>query len=160
LITGCSPNGLGAAAATSIAAHDPNLIVLAGRSRSKVQLTETALKAQFPAVNTRVLELDLACFASVRKAAGEVNHYSEVLDVLINNAAVMATPFTKTVDGIESNFGTNHLGPFLFTNLLLERMLGSGRTPRIVNVSSSAYGLGAIRYQDVNFEVLLFLNHF
>jgi NAD(P)-dependent dehydrogenase (short-subunit alcohol dehydrogenase family) len=155
LITGCSPNGLGASAAGSIAAHNPNLLVLAGRSRSKIELTQAALKARFPAVNSTVLELDLASFASVRKAADELNTYSERLDVLINNAAIMATPFTKTADRFESNFGTNHLGPFLFTNLILERMLQDGRTPRIVNVTSSAYRLGAIRYDDVNFEVLL-----
>jgi hypothetical protein len=160
LITGCSPDGLGASAATSIAAHNPNLLILAGRSRPKIELTEAALKARFPAVNTKILELDLASFASVRKAADEVNSYNEVLNVLINNAAIMGTPFTKTVDGIESNFATNHLGPFLFTNLLLERMLQSGKTLRIVNISSSAYRLGAIRYEDVNFEVFLFLDHF
>jgi NAD(P)-dependent dehydrogenase (short-subunit alcohol dehydrogenase family) len=154
LITGASLDGLGAAAATAIAAHNPNLVVLAGRSLSKVKLTEQALKTQFPDINIRGLELDLAVFASVRKAADEVNSYNEILDVLINNAGIMAPSFTKTVDGFESNFGTNHLGPFLFTNILLDRMLQGGRTPRVVNLSSSAYGLGAIRYDDVNFEVL------
>jgi short-subunit dehydrogenase len=75
---------LGAAAASSIAAHSPNLLVLAGRSPSKVKLTEMALKSKFPGINTKVLELDLTSLMSVRKAANEVNSYNEILDVLIN----------------------------------------------------------------------------
>ncbi|EFW98727.1 short chain dehydrogenase reductase [Grosmannia clavigera kw1407] len=152
LITGCSPNGLGSESARAIAAHDPQLLILAGRSRAKLEQTEAALKQQSPRASVRLLELDLASLASVRQAADVVNQYSEHIDVLINNAGIMATPFSKTVDGLESQFGTNHIGHFLFTNLILPKILAAGEGARIVNVSSLGHLLGPVRYDDSNFE--------
>jgi NAD(P)-dependent dehydrogenase (short-subunit alcohol dehydrogenase family) len=99
--------------------------------------------------------LDLASLASVRKAAAQVNSYMETVDVLINNAATMAGPYEKTENGFESQFATNHLGHFLFTNLLMEKMVRRGA--RVINVTSNGYGFGGIRFEDPNFEVDLSL---
>ena len=74
------------------------------------------------------------------------------IDILINNAAIMACPFAKTADGIESQFGTNHIGHFLLTNLIMERLI-AGRGTRIVNVSSSGHRMSDVELDDWNFEV-------
>lgn len=154
LITGCSPNGLGAEAARTIALQNPALIILAGRSISKCLETAKTIELQSPDVKTRLLEIDLSSQDSVRKAAVEVNSYFEIIDVLINNAAVMALPhFTTTVDGLENQFGTNHIGHFLFTNLIIPKILASGKGARIVNISSLGYLHGPVSFDDYNFKV-------
>jgi NAD(P)-dependent dehydrogenase (short-subunit alcohol dehydrogenase family) len=153
LITGCSPNSLGAETARAIATQNPALLILAGRNKASTEETIKNIKEEIPDVQMRLLMLDLASLASVREAAAEVNSYAETIDVLINNAATMAGPFEKTEDGIESQFATNHLGHFLFTNLLLEKMVRKGKGPRIINVTSNGYGFGGIRFEDPNFEV-------
>ncbi|TFK78017.1 NAD(P)-binding protein, partial [Polyporus arcularius HHB13444] len=73
------------------------------------------------------------------------------IDVLVNNAGIMATPYGKTVDGIESQFGTNHIGHFLFTNLIIPKLLES-KQGRVVNVSSNGHRLSDIRWDDFNFQ--------
>jgi NAD(P)-dependent dehydrogenase (short-subunit alcohol dehydrogenase family) len=151
LITGCSPKGLGATAAMAMASHKPALIILAGRTRSLIEETEKSILAQTPDVNIRLLIFDLASLKSVREAAVEVNKYPANIDVLINNAGIMATPLEKTVDGFESQFGVNHLGHFLFTMLILGKIPRGGR---IVNVSSAGYAFGGVRFDDPNFEVM------
>ncbi|TFK86693.1 NAD(P)-binding protein, partial [Polyporus arcularius HHB13444] len=87
-----------------------------------------------------------------RKAAAEVLSWPEPIDVLVNNAGIMATPYGKTVDGIESQFGTNHIGHFLFTNLIMPKLLESKQGPRVVNVSSNGHRLSDIRWDDFNFQ--------
>jgi NAD(P)-dependent dehydrogenase (short-subunit alcohol dehydrogenase family) len=100
--------------------------------------------------------MDLDSLASVRKAAAEVASWEDVaIDVLINNAAVMAAPYSTTKDGFESQFGVGHLGHFLFTCLLLKaNKIKSGG--RIVNVSSAGHRLGPVRFDDPGFTVCLF----
>ncbi|KAH6675043.1 short-chain dehydrogenase [Halenospora varia] len=150
LITGSSPNGLGVAAAIAIAAHKPALLILAGRTRSLIEEAEKAILAKSPSVKTRILLFDLASLKSVREGAAEVNKYPEQIDVLINNAGIMAIPsLQKTIDGFESTLGVNHLGHFLFTKLIMGKISRGGR---IVNISSSAYELGPFRFEDPNFE--------
>ena len=111
------------------------------------------LKTLVPSTPTRLLQLDLQSQKQIRKAAAEVSAYDEVVDVLINNAAIMVHDYAATEDGIESQFGTNHIGHFLFTNLLLPKMLSAGKKLRIVNVSSRGHRLSGIRWDDVNFQV-------
>jgi NAD(P)-dependent dehydrogenase (short-subunit alcohol dehydrogenase family) len=152
LITGPSPNSLGAETARAIATQNPALIILAGRNKASIEETEQEIKAQIPNVQTRLLTLDLASLSSVRKAAEEINSYAERVDVLINNAATMAGPYEKTEDGFESQFQVNHLGHFLLTNLLLKKMM-TRKGARIINVTSNGYGFGGIRFEDPNFEV-------
>ncbi|KFY36431.1 hypothetical protein V495_07905 [Pseudogymnoascus sp. VKM F-4514 (FW-929)] len=153
LITGCSPDGLGAEAARVIALHKVALIVLAGRSVSKCEETARTIKLQSPDVSTRILQIDLASQASVRRAAAEVNSYDESIDILVNNAAVMAIPtLTKTIDGIECQLGTNYIGPFLFTNLIMPKILAGEKGAKIVNVSSKGYLHSPVDLNDPNFE--------
>ncbi|MCW3065706.1 MAG: oxidoreductase, partial [Solirubrobacterales bacterium] len=93
---------------------------------------------------TEVRRLDLASLASVREfAAG----WDGGLDLLINNAGVMVPPLTRTADGFELQFGTNHLGHFALTNLLLEHITG-----RVVTVSSTGHRIGEIDFDDLNWE--------
>lgn len=133
LITGPSPDGIGAETAYCLAKAEPRLLILAGRSQEKIQPVIDRVKADN--VRTEFLQLDLSSQASVRAAAAELKDRNIKIDVLINNAAVMACPYTLTDDGLEMQFATNHLGPFLFTNLLLSNNLIN---ERIVNVNSSA----------------------
>ena len=93
---------------------------------------------------TEVRPLDLADLGSVRAFAGS---WDGDLDVLVNNAGVMAVPEGRTADGFETQFGTNHLGHFALTNLLLERV-----TDRVVTVSSTAHRMGRIRFDDPNWQ--------
>lgn len=151
LITGCSPSSLGLATALAVASQNPGLLILAGRSESKVIEAEKQLKSEIPGVNTRLLIFDLADLGSVRRAAAEVNSYEETLDVLINNAGVMACPCEKTADGFETQLAANHLGPFLFTNLLLSKSLKNSGL-RIVNVTSGAYKLNGVNWENPNPE--------
>ncbi|TFK78018.1 NAD(P)-binding protein, partial [Polyporus arcularius HHB13444] len=93
LVTGVTPGGLGAHFAQVVAAHQPKLLILAGRSGPKVAETARALEAAYPGVATRTLELDLGSQAQIRKAAAEVLSWPEPIDVLVNNAGIMATPY-------------------------------------------------------------------
>lgn len=153
LTTGVSPNGLGAHFVETIAKHKPRLLILAGRNPSKVQTTADKISSD-PAsagVETRILILDLASQAQIREAAKIVLAYPESIDVLVNSAGVMAGPYRKTKDGIEMQFGANHIGHFLFTNLIMPRLLAS-KSPRIINVSSQGHRLGPVRFDDWNFQ--------
>ncbi|TEA17168.1 Short-chain dehydrogenase TIC 32 [Colletotrichum sidae] len=154
LVTGASPNGLGAVFAETIAAAAPALIILAGRNASKVRETADKITTAHPSVAIKTLQLDLGSFKHVREAAETVNGsgWDDVpqIDVLVNNAGIMAVPYAKTEDGIESQFATNHLGHFLFTNLIIKKVLAAS-APRIVNLSSVGHRLGHIRWTDYNF---------
>ena len=97
------------------------------------------------------LKLDLASLASVRQAAEEYLQKWPRLDILINNAGVMATPFSATSDGFEMQFGTNHLGHFLFTSLLLPALLKAAPA-RVVMVTSGAHGGSDIHWDDIQYH--------
>ncbi|KAK9249985.1 short-chain dehydrogenase/reductase SDR [Lipomyces tetrasporus] len=123
LTTGPSPASIGATFVEMIARARPALLILAGRSTAKIKQTADKIVAAFPQVPVRLLQLDLASLTSVREAAAAVNSWDDVayIDVLVNNAGIMATGFALTQDGYESQFATNHLGHFLFTNLLMDK---------------------------------------
>ncbi|SPQ21518.1 62301270-55c5-4407-afb5-566ff77864e0 [Thermothielavioides terrestris] len=153
LTTGVSPGGLGAFFVEAIAAANPGLLIVAGRNLDKVQQTVDNLAKSHPGVKTRPLRLDLISLAAVREAAAEVNAWDDVpfIDVLVNNAGVMATPYALSPDGVESQFAINHLGHFLFTNLIMGKLLAASK-PRVVNVSSDGHRLSPIRFDDLNFH--------
>jgi NAD(P)-dependent dehydrogenase (short-subunit alcohol dehydrogenase family) len=111
------------------------------------------IKSAKPDINVKSLKIDLASFKSVREAAETVNGWADVprIDVLVNNAGIMATPFSLTEDGIENQFQSNHLGPFLFTNLIMHKILASP-SPRVVVVTSNGHRFGGIRWYDVSFS--------
>lgn len=154
LITGVSPNSLGAFFVETISAlkNGPKLLILAGRNRVKLQETQEKVQSVNAAVETRALVVDLQSFVSVRKAAEEVLAQKEPIDIVINNAGIMAPPYSKTPDGFESAFQSNHLSHFLFANLIMDKLLAAPE-PRIVVVSSDGYRLGHVRYHDYNFHV-------
>ncbi|KAJ6628592.1 hypothetical protein B0H10DRAFT_2209497 [Mycena sp. CBHHK59/15] len=145
LITGTSLNGIGFETARVIAKY-ANLVVITGYNAERLKLTEEGIKKDVPSANIRQLTLDLSSLAAVRRAAAEVNASPLPLHVLIHNAAAVIGPFKLTVDKLENQFATDHVGPFLLTKLLAPKLLKSATadyTPRVVYVSSGAHAFGA-----------------
>jgi NAD(P)-dependent dehydrogenase (short-subunit alcohol dehydrogenase family) len=137
IVTGAN-SGIGRAAATALAERGAR-VILAVRNAEK----GASAAAGMPGT-VEVRPLDLADLASVRAfAAG----WEGDIDLLINNAGVMIPPLTRTADGFELQFGTNHLGHFALTNLLLEHVTG-----RVVTVSSTGHRMGTIDFDDLNWE--------
>jgi NAD(P)-dependent dehydrogenase (short-subunit alcohol dehydrogenase family) len=137
IVTGAN-SGIGRAAAHALAGAGAR-VVLAVRNLDKGRSAAAMMPGQ-----TEVRELDLASLASVRAFAAA---WEGELDLLINNAGVMVPPLTRTADGFELQFGTNHLGHFALTNLLLEHVTG-----RVVTVSSGMHRYGRIDFDDLNWE--------
>lgn len=135
----------------TLASQAPALLILSGRTRSKVEITAKDIATKYPSVDIRLLELDLASFKSIDAAATEINAYSESsIDILINNAGVMNIPErTLSLDGFEMHFAVNYLGAFCFTNSIMGKLLSRGG--RIVNVGSSGYAFSPFRFADYNF---------
>ena len=142
------------------ASQSPAHLIIAGRTPSKIQESIRALKVQFPNVDYRPLNLDLSNQRAVRAAATELNSWADVptIDIIVNSAAVMNLP-TRTIneDGIEMQFATNHVGHFLFTCLIMPKLLKAAETnpkgaTRIVNVSSGSPTVARMRWSDMNFE--------
>jgi short-subunit dehydrogenase involved in D-alanine esterification of teichoic acids len=102
----------------------------------------------------KFVAVQLDSLASVREAAKTVLEDNDVgsIDVLINNAGVMACPYGKTVDGFETQFGTNHLSHFLLTNLLMPKLLSASPPARIINLSSTAHIVSPVRFDDLGFK--------
>lgn len=159
LITGANPGGIGQSTAVSLARASPRLIIVAGRTSSKLAETENEIKKANSNVTVKQLILDLSSQESCRRAAEEVLHAADIphLDLLINNAGVMnIAERTLSVDGIEMQFATNHVGHFLFTNLVLPKMLiaaknNSPGAVRVINLTSRAVMYGPVRFSDWNF---------
>lgn len=125
--------------------------MLGNRDAAKAEAAATDLRAGVPGAPVELVELDLTSLASVRRFAGAVLATHPAIDLLVNNAGVMATPFERTADGFELQFGTNHLAHFLLTNLLLPALLADGGG-RVVNVSSNGHMIGGVDWDDPNFE--------
>ena len=128
------------------------MIILAGRTLSTLAKTAAAIKAINPLVKTPIVKLDLGSQASVRNAAAEINRWVDQIDVLVLNAGIMAVEYGLTVDGIEKQFGTNHIGHFLFANLLMPKLLAAGRGARVCSVSSEGHHTTGIRFDDLGFD--------
>lgn len=128
LITGTSKSGIGAAVATSLAAASPNLLILASRNESRVTPVINDIKQKAPHVETVFVHLDLLDIATIQTAVDKIKTLTTKIDGLINNAGVMgAEAYITSKQGVESQFATNHLGCFLFTNLLLrDGLVGGG----------------------------------
>jgi len=148
VITGGS-SGLGEETARAMAAKGAHLI-LPVRDKAKGQAAADKIKAAHPGAQVDVLQLDLGSQDSIRSFAKDFLAQYDRIDLLINNAGVMACPFEKTADGLEMQFGTNHIGHFLMTNLLMPALL-NGAPARIVNLSSRGHHVGAVGFDDVNF---------
>lgn len=166
LVTGGNA-GLGLEMVQQLAKHGPKRIYLAARSQAKYDVALTEIGRQWSRMKTHpvdtgmivFLELDLASLASVRRAARQVLAQSDRLDLLINNAGIMAMPPARTVDGYEVQFGTNHMGHAYLTKLLmplLERAVDQSKPGdvRIVNLTSKGeMGASAVGGFDASLAV-------
>jgi NAD(P)-dependent dehydrogenase (short-subunit alcohol dehydrogenase family) len=151
VITGAN-TGLGYETAAALAAKGAH-VVLAVRNLEKGKAAADLIARATPGSNVAIQELDLTSLDSIRAAADQLRSDHESIDLLINNAGVMFTPRSTTKDGFELQFGTNHLGHFALTNLLLDRVLAVPGS-RIVTVSSQGhrFARGAIRFDDLQWE--------
>lgn len=136
VVTGPSPGGIGAVLALELARAGAR-VVLAGRDAGRLLETEQAISRTVPGARLEQLVVDLADLASIRHAAGRAARLGPI-DVLINNAGVMAPPPARSPDGFDLQWATNHFGPFLLTGLLLPQ-LSLGSAARVVAVSSGAH---------------------
>ncbi|KAI9783987.1 MAG: hypothetical protein M1839_002932 [Geoglossum umbratile] len=136
-------------------------VYLAARSTSRAEEAIKAIKAETPTVDVVHLQLDLSDLDSVKKAAEEFLSKEKELHLLINNAGIMATPYSETPQGYEIQFGTNYIGHYLFTSLLLPTLLTTATTAprgsvRIVNVSSNGHDVFApkagIEFDNINLK--------
>lgn len=148
-ITGTSA-GLGEESTRALAAHGASVLMLA-RDDAANQEAAARVRESVPDADLTTAVLDLADLASVRACAAEIDACGEPIDVLINNAGVMACPIGRTADGFEMQFGTNHLGHFELTRRLMPVVL-AGNAPRIVCLSSSAHDISDVDLDDPNFE--------
>ncbi len=149
VVTG-SNSGIGYETARALAAKGAR-VVLACRDPARGREAERRLGSAVPGAEVRFEPLDLGALDSVRAFADKLVANEPRLDLLINNAGVMMPPYGRTADGFETQLGTNHLGHFALTGLLLEPLR---RTPkaRVVNVSSLAHFVGAIAFDDLHSE--------
>ena len=150
VITGAN-TGLGYETAAALAAHGAH-VVLAVRNLDKGKDAISRITSQSPQADVALQELDLTSLESIRAAADQLRSEHDRIDLLINNAGVMWTPKSTTKDGFELQFGTNHLGHFAFTGLLLDRLLPVAGA-RIVTVSSVGHRIRAdIHFDDLQWE--------
>ncbi|AWZ08740.1 MULTISPECIES: oxidoreductase [unclassified Streptomyces] len=150
VVTGAN-SGIGYFAARELARRGA-AVVLACRSAARGRAAEVALRSELPGADVRFIPLDLADLATVREFAREYGQRHGSLDLLVNNAGVMALPYGRTADGFETQFGVNHLGHFALTGLLLPGLLAAGPGARVVNLSSGFHALGDVDHEDLNGE--------
>jgi NAD(P)-dependent dehydrogenase (short-subunit alcohol dehydrogenase family) len=147
-VTGVSA-GLGVETARSLAAHGAH-VVGAARDLAKAEAATAQVRTDGAGNGGfEIVELDLASLESVRACADGLLAKGEPFDVVIANAGVMATPFGHTVDGFETQFGTNHLGHFVLVNRIAP-LMGAGS--RLINLSSSGHRFSNVDLEDPNFE--------
>ena len=149
IVTGAN-SGIGYEATRALAIKGAS-VIMACRSLEKGQRAVDQIRTEFPDAQVLLRPLDLADLSSVQQFANTFLSEFDRLDVLINNAGVMAIPYHKTADGFEMQFGTNHLGHFKLTALLFDLLK---RTPnsRIVTVTSYAHFFGWINFNNLNSE--------
>ncbi|SPN98640.1 related to double substrate-specificity short chain dehydrogenase/reductase 2 [Cephalotrichum gorgonifer] len=158
MITGVNVGGLGFTTAQAFASQSPAHVIIVGRTPEKLQASLDALRAEFPDVDFRSLQIELGIQKSVRVGAAEFLSWTDVpeLNILVNNAGIMCVPErTITTDGIEITFATNHIGHWLLANLIMPKLIKASvsnpkGTTRVVNVSSGL--TTGIRWSDINFE--------
>ena len=144
-------NGIGKAAAIELSKENPKLL-FTYRNQSLADELLAEIKDISPNTQVQSVYCDFSDQDSIKKCTNEINDLCANIDVLINNAGVVNTSYHETGEGIENTFAVNHLGYFLFTNLLLQKLKGHDET-RIVNVSSAAHSfVKEIQWEDINFK--------
>jgi NAD(P)-dependent dehydrogenase (short-subunit alcohol dehydrogenase family) len=149
IVTGAN-SGIGYEMARALARKEAT-VILACRNKDKGEAAVRQIDQEYPEAKAELMQLDLSDLASVRRFAGDFASHYGGLDILINNAGIMAPPFGKTADGFELQFGTNHLGHFALTGLLYNFII---RTPqaRVVTVSSGGHRFAEIDFDNLNAE--------
>jgi NAD(P)-dependent dehydrogenase (short-subunit alcohol dehydrogenase family) len=151
LVTGAN-SGIGYETASALAEHGAH-VILACRNEEKARRAYDELENDLDRSSLEILSLDLSDLFSVRRAAAQFLSEHARLDLLINNAGVMGTPYRQTADGFELQMATNHLGHFALTGLLLDRLATTERS-RVVTVSSQMHRIGRIALEDVAGETV------
>lgn len=149
VITGAN-SGIGFHTAVEVARKGAQTI-LACRNPEKAQAALGELLADVPNAQAEIMQLDLASQASVHQFATAFKAKYDRLDLLINNAGIMMVPYGKTEDGFERQFGTNHLGHFALTGLLMDLILATPGA-RVVNVSSMGHRMGSMDFDNLMYE--------
>lgn len=149
VITGAN-SGLGYDMARELARKQAH-VIMACRSQSRGEAALEQIRQSAPNTSLEVVRLDLADLASVRAFAETMELRGDAIDILCNNAGVMAIPYRQTADGFEMQFGANHLGHFALTGLLLPRLL-QAPAARIVTVSSNKHKQGKLDFDDLNWK--------
>ncbi len=149
LVTGAN-SGLGLRTSIALASKGAR-VLMACRDAGRAQEALERVRAAAPGAQVELVSLDLASLDSVQRAAEVVASRLDALDLLVDNAGVMATPRATTADGFELQFGTNHLGHFALTGRLLPLLLAAPE-PRVVVVSSAAHRMGKIDVDDLQSE--------
>src|SRR5262245_31727477 len=149
IITGAN-SGVGYESAVALARKGAH-VMMACRSLEKAERARQDLLKRVPAATVEIMPLDLGSLKSVRAFAEAFNSRYDHLYILMNNAGIMAVDYGKTPDGFELQFGTNHLGHFALTGLLLPSLLATPHS-RVVTVSSGAYLGGRVNFDDLQGE--------
>lgn len=149
VITGAD-GGLGRETTRGLAAAGAT-VVMACRNSTEGEAAAAAIRQDLPQADLQVREIDLADLASIARFADNLGAAGERIDILINNAGVMALPELRTTDGFEMQIGVNHLGHFALTGLLLDR-LRAAPAARVVTVSSFAHAFGRVDLEDLHFR--------
>lgn len=149
IVTGSS-SGIGLETARVLADKNATVII-AVRNQEKGKAAAKKITGENQNADIEIMALDLADLASIRNFADTFKNKYPRLDLLINNAGVMIPPYAKTTDGFELQFGTNYLGHFALTGLLINRLKKTSGS-RVVNVSSMAHKMGKIDFNDLNWE--------
>jgi NAD(P)-dependent dehydrogenase (short-subunit alcohol dehydrogenase family) len=148
-ITGAN-SGLGQETARAMAARGAH-VMMAGRDQAKLDEAVAAIRASLPEAHLETIICDLGNLAQLRACGAEARARLARIDLLINNAGVMATPFGHTADGFETQIGTNHFGHFALTAELLP-LIEAGRGKRIVNLSSRGHHFAPVNLDDPHFK--------
>ena len=153
IVTG-GASGLGLETSRALASAGAN-VTLAVRNLDQGNAAAAAIRQEFAGATVSVARLDLADLATVRQLATDWAAVGKALDILINNAAIMACPLTRTVQGWEAQFATNHLGHFALTTALLPALKKAAQASgdaRVVCLSSSGHKIAGVDFDDIHFE--------
>ena len=148
VITGAN-TGIGKECARELSRRGAKVIMLV-RSLERGEVAAREIRGE--GGDIIVEKMDLSSFTSIRECASKLNVILDKINILLNNAGVMACPLTRTEDGLEMQIGTNHFGHFLLTNLLLPLLKKGGPGTRVVTVSSIGHTRGKIHWEDMNFD--------
>jgi NAD(P)-dependent dehydrogenase (short-subunit alcohol dehydrogenase family) len=149
VVTGANA-GIGLQTAKLLASRGAH-VVLACRNPGRAEQAAARLRSAHPAASVATVALDLASLASVRAAAAQLQAAYPRLDLLVNNAGVMEVPYERTEDGFELTLGTNHLGHFALTGLLLPSLLATPGS-RVVTMSSQGHASGVMNFEDLQHD--------